>query len=115
MGMDVDLEVRGEPLALPTLADRSAFRIIQESLTNAAKHAPGATVHVTVTYEDDAVTLSVVDDGATQRPTAIAGHGRGLIGMRERAAALSGRLEAGPEGASGYAVRAWLPRDPARR
>ena len=87
----------------------SAYRIVQEALTNALRYAPGSTVGVTVTYGRD-LQLEVRDDGArvngTPPPT---GSGHGIVGMRERAALFGGELEAGPAPGGGFLVRARLP------
>jgi signal transduction histidine kinase len=111
-GMSVDLVIDGEEgRSLSTLVDWSAYRIIQEALTNASKHAPGAHTTVEVRYEADGIVISVVDEGAAtvrgrgQTP----GSGRGLIGMRERVAVLGGEIEIGPNGGAGFGVRARLP------
>jgi signal transduction histidine kinase len=110
-GMSIDLVVDGERSAgVSTLVDWSAYRIIQEALTNAAKHAAGAHVEVSVRYESDAVEISVVDHGAGgARGNGSLGSGRGLIGMRERVAVLGGAIEIGRNGGAGFAVRARLP------
>jgi len=109
--MSVDLVVDGNgERAVATLVDWSGYRIIQEALTNASKHAPRAHTDVRVRYGADAVTISVVDDGAggPARGTA-PGLGRGLIGMRERVAVLGGDIDIGPNAHGGFAVRARLP------
>ena len=106
-GLPVELRFEGEPLALPPGIDLSAYRIVQEALTNALKHAGGARAAVTVRYETGAVELEVRDDGDGSGGGGGTGHG--LIGMRERVALWGGRLDAGrPEG-GGWAVRARLP------
>ena len=110
-GLDATLEVSGEPEELAPGLDMSAYRIVQEALTNALRHAPGAQVGVTVTYGRELV-LEIRDDGART----INGHappkgsGHGLVGMRERAALFGGELEAGPVAGGGFLVRARLPR-----
>ena len=106
--MRVDLVTTGDRPEISTLVDWSAYRIVQEALTNVAKHAPGAAVTVTVRYGDQEVWLSVVDDGA-ESPSTRSGEGRGIIGMRERAVALGGELEVGPVEPRGFAVSARLP------
>ena len=108
-GMQVDLDVKGTNSAVSRLVDRSAFSIVQEALTNIAKHAPDARAKVTITFEADEVLVSVVDDGAGTSPPAHHSEGRGLIGMRERAAALGGELEVGSAGEQGFSVTARLP------
>ena len=110
-GMSVDLVVDGDEARTPsTLVDWSAYRIIQEALTNVTKHASGAHTTVEVRHEPDAVVISVGDDGAGLRGRgASPGSGRGLIGMRERVAVLGGDIEIGPNGGAGFRVRARLP------
>jgi signal transduction histidine kinase len=108
-GIDVALEVEGVPRPLPAGVDLSAYRIVQEALTNVVKHARALRTEVRVRYCSDALELWVVDDGVDS--TAAAGPpGHGLLGMRERVALFGGTLESGarPDGA-GYAVRAVLP------
>jgi signal transduction histidine kinase len=108
--MRVQLVTEGQHQEISTLVDWSAYRIVQEALTNVAKHAPGAAVTVTVRYDEDNVWLSVVDDGwSSPSATERRGVGRGIIGMHERAAVLGGELEAGPVKPRGFAVRARLP------
>ena len=87
----------------------SAYRIVQEALTNALRYAPGSTVGVTVTYGRD-LRLEVRDSGARVNGTApTKGSGHGIVGMRERAALFGGELEAGPAPGGGFVVRARLP------
>ncbi len=108
-GLAVSLAVEGIPEDLPTRVDLSAFRIVQESLTNALRHAgPGARVTVRLGVEHDELRIEVVDDGVG-RSSWTEGSGRGLAGMRERAQLLGGRLEAGPAEEGGFRVRAVLP------
>jgi signal transduction histidine kinase len=99
--------VEGEPEALAPGVDLAAYRVVQEALTNAIKHAGPARVWVTVHYGGHALELEIADDGQTV-PTNGA-HGHGLVGMRERVALYGGDLEAGPRGAGGYAVHARFP------
>jgi signal transduction histidine kinase len=106
-GLAVDLRVLGTACALPPGVDVTAYRIIQEALTNAARHAGPAEVTVSVTYGDEAVEIEVLDTG--QGPTVPVRTGRGLAGMKERVALHAGRIEAGPGPAGGFAVRVWLP------
>jgi signal transduction histidine kinase len=107
-GLDVELAFEGEPRPLPAGVDLSAYRIVQEALTNVIKHARARHTDVRVRYAVDALELSVVDDGAGASGDGAPGHG--LVGMRERVALFGGTLEAGSEGAAGgYAVRAVLP------
>jgi signal transduction histidine kinase len=110
-GMLVEAEVAGPPRPLPPGVDLSAYRIVQEALTNSLKHAGGASAHVLVRYETDAVELEVVDDGPGPPPSdangAAAGHG--LIGMRERVQLFGGELDAGSRAGGGFRVWARLP------
>jgi len=107
-GLAVDVEVRGDPRDLPPAIDLSAYRILQEALTNVLKHAVAARAHVRIAYTPDAIDLEVEDDG--HGPSgAQSGGGRGLTGMRERVALYGGTLDAGPSEAGGYRVRARLP------
>jgi signal transduction histidine kinase len=108
-GTQVELTVRGEPHRLPPGVDLSAYRIVQEALTNARKHAPGARVGLRLSYEEGAVVVEVVDDGPGDAGPPAGGHG--LIGMRERVELFGGTLEAGPRSEGGFGVRALLPLD----
>ncbi|MET8139189.1 histidine kinase [Sphaerisporangium sp. NPDC005288] len=112
-GPDVTKRVTGAPRSLPPGVERAAYRIVQESLTNATKYAPGAPATVTLAYGHDRLTVLVEDGGATA-PGALAGEGggNGIPGMRERATALGGTLTAGPHG-QGFRVEAVLPIPPA--
>jgi signal transduction histidine kinase len=107
-GLDVELQAEGEPIRLPAGVDLSAYRIVQEALTNALKRAGEAKVEVIVRYRAFAVELEVVDNW-TGAPASTNGSGHGLIGMRERVVLYGGVLEAGPRDGGGYAVRARLP------
>ncbi|MEU7004740.1 sensor histidine kinase [Nonomuraea sp. NPDC046570] len=110
-GLDVTLDVLGEPAPLPAGLDLSAYRIIQESLTNTLKHAGPTRAMVTISYPPGELRLEIVDHGPREgRPASAKGGGHGLIGMRERAALFRGTLTAGPLAAGGYSVRAVLPR-----
>ncbi|MBF8191869.1 sensor histidine kinase [Nonomuraea sp. K274] len=98
---------------LPSQVERAAYRIVQESLTNAARHAPGSEVTVRLEYGADELAVRVTDTGATTAPEmSESGSGNGIPGMRERAAALGGTLVAGPlpaPGGTGFQVEARLP------
>jgi signal transduction histidine kinase len=107
-GLPVTLQVNGERRELAEGIELSAYRIIQEALTNALKHAPGARVSVQVRYGHDQLELAVRDDGEATA-TAKDGGGHGLVGMRERVAMYGGSIEAGPEQPGGFAVRVRLP------
>ncbi|HLU71740.1 MAG TPA: sensor histidine kinase [Nonomuraea sp.] len=107
-GLDVTLERDGSR-PLPPQVERAAYRIVQESLTNAARHAPGAAVTVRLGYGARELVIEVTDTGSTTPPElAGEGSGNGIPGMRERAAALGGTLTAGPHG-RGFRVSARLP------
>jgi signal transduction histidine kinase len=110
-GHNVSLDVTGESRDLPPGVDLSAYRIAQEALTNAFKHAPGSTVRVRVDYLAHAVTVAVEDDGARQNPSpqALEGSGHGLVGMRERVRVYDGQFEAGPRERGGFGVKALIP------
>jgi signal transduction histidine kinase len=107
-GLPVELRIEGEPRALPPGVDLSAYRIVQEALTNALKHAGPARARVTVKYAPDQLELEVCDDGAGT-PTRVDGGGHGLVGMRERVAVFGGVLEADRLLEGGYELRATLP------
>jgi signal transduction histidine kinase len=107
-GLPVELTVEGEPRVLPPGVDLTAYRIVQEALTNAHKHAGPAHAHVLLHYESEAVELEVTNDGRIS-PNGGDSVGLGLVGMRERVALYDGTFEAGPRAGGGYAVRARLP------
>ncbi len=113
-GLRVRLEVVGVPRPLPEGLDLSAYRIVQEALSNASRYAPGSEVSVEVRYDEDALRLAVRDSGPHGTPEA-GGGGHGLVGMRERVAMLGGTLSAGPadpaERDGGWSVLAALPYD----
>jgi signal transduction histidine kinase len=114
-GLRVELRVTGDPVELPGGIDLAAYRIVQEALTNALKHSPGARARVTVAWEPNELVLSVEDDGKGPRDDyelGEAGGGHGLVGMRERAAVHGGIVQAGREPDGGFAVRARLPTRP---
>lgn len=107
-GLPVELHLEGEPTALPAGLDLSAYRIVQEAVTNAMRYAGKSRTDVLVRYCPDAVELEISDDGPGL--TVHSGAGHGLAGMRERASLYGGVLEAGPRAERGFAVRARLPR-----
>jgi signal transduction histidine kinase len=114
-GLTVDVEVTGTARPLPAGAELAAYRIIQESLTNVARHAGRVRVTVRVTYEDGCVHVEIDDDGTDRSGGAAAiGTGSGIAGMRERATALGGYLSAGFRPGGGFRVSARLPVGPAR-
>jgi signal transduction histidine kinase len=106
-GLPVEVKVTGEPVPLPPGIDVSAFRIVQEALTNALKHAGPARASVEIRWSDGGVELEIANDGAAEGNGDGTGHG--LIGMQERVALYGGELEAGPRRGGGYTVRARLP------
>jgi signal transduction histidine kinase len=114
-GLEVELAIEGQPHPLPRSVDLSAYRILQEALTNVVKHAAGARTEVKLTYASEALELTVVDHGGTARPPAAneRSDGHGLIGMRERVALFGGTLttHAIP---NGFQVTATLPYAPSR-
>lgn len=107
-GIGVELQLVGEPRTLTPMVDLSAYRIIQEALTNTVKHAGPAKAIVRVDYTSSSLDLEIVDDGRGIGPGEGTG-GNGLIGMRERALLCEGSLDAGPNPGGGFRVRASLP------
>jgi signal transduction histidine kinase len=124
-GVEVRVSLEGRPRRLPAAVDLAAYRVVQESLTNVVRHAAASRAEVTVTHDDDRVVVEVVDDGDgdgngvesasgrqltdSDRQDRRSGGGQGILGMRERARALGGSLEAGPRPGGGFRVRASLP------
>lgn len=114
-GIDLRALIDGDPVGLNGVTDRNAFRIVQESVTNVMKHAPGHRAEVSVTIGPDVVELVVADHpvgpGATgtTEATGVGPSGNGIIGMRERANAVGGELRAGPTPDGGWRVVARLP------
>jgi signal transduction histidine kinase len=106
-GLPVELRIEGEPVQLPAGVDLTAYRLVQEGLTNAIKHARASKADVLVRYTDGTVELSVTDDGSGDGDGGGGGHG--LVGMRERVSVYGGELEAGPRPEGGYSLRARLP------
>jgi signal transduction histidine kinase len=106
-GLPVELHVEGEARTLPPGVDLSAYRIVQEALTNALKHAGPASAQVVVRYRAEEVELEISDDGRGAVDGREGGHG--LVGMRERAALVGGNVESGTDGGRGFTVRARLP------
>jgi signal transduction histidine kinase len=107
-GVGIELAVEGEPRPLEQSVDLSAYRIVQEALTNVVKHAGGAPTTITLGYRPDALELTIADSGNGAPATDTPG-GHGLVGMRERAAMFGGTLSAGPRAGHGFEVRASLP------
>jgi signal transduction histidine kinase len=108
-GLTVALTVTGGRESLPAAVQLSAFRIVQEALTNTLKHAGPAAIQVVVDCSADQVAIRVIDDGVGSHGNGSAPRGHGLIGMRERVALFGGELRAGPRGEGGFEVVARLP------
>jgi signal transduction histidine kinase len=120
-GLPVQLAVTGQPRTLPPGLDLTAYRVVQEALTNAMKHAGPASAVVTLAYREDAVIIDVSDDGRRDHGpgreaslvrtghAGVAGSGRGLLGLSERLSLYGGDLDAGPRPAGGWRVTARLP------
>ncbi len=116
-GLPVELTVEGQPRPLPPGIDLTAYRVIQEALTNALKHAPGARAEVHVRYTDRHLRLEILNTGpsvltgeaAPQTPRSAQTEGRGLLGLRERVAAFGGHLDARRRLGGGFRVRARIP------
>ena len=106
-GLPVELRIEGEPTPLPPGVDLTAYRLVQEGLTNAIKHARASKADVVVLYGDGTVEVSVTDDGPGGGDGGGGGHG--LVGMRERVSVYGGELEAGPRPEGGYSLKARLP------
>ena len=106
-GLPVELRIEGAPKQLPTGVDLTAYRLVQEGLTNALKHARAQQAEVVVRYSDGHVELTVSDDGPGGGGGDKGGHG--LVGMRERVSVYGGELEAGPRPEGGYRLHARLP------
>jgi signal transduction histidine kinase len=111
-GLAVKLQINGTRPPLPAGVDLSAYRIVQEALTNVVKHAGPARAQVVVGYRDHEVTVEVIDDGRGAVAWASDGRvgtGHGLIGMRERVQVFGGDLQTGPRPGGGFRVAARLP------
>ena len=121
-GVSVTVTCSGNPVTLPEGVDLSAYRIVQEALSNAIRHAPGSHVRLHLAYRPDSLALEVRTDAQAPASGAVpvlvasearaTGGGHGLVGMRERATMLGGSLEAGPTGDGGFRVTAVLPVSP---
>jgi signal transduction histidine kinase len=109
-GLDTTLTIEGHRNDLPTTVSRTAYRIIQESLTNITRHATATTASVRIDHQPDTLVIQVDDDG-TATPATTPTSGVGLVGMRERVTALGGHLRAAPRGDGGFTVHAELPLD----
>ncbi|MEU6683637.1 sensor histidine kinase [Streptomyces sp. NPDC046832] len=112
VGREVVTDIRGERRPLPPGVELSAYRIVQEALSNALRHAPGARITVRLTYEPDGLEVEVVNGRPTGPPPPSTGAGHGLLGMRERVAMLGGTMTAHPWHWDGFKVTAFLPDTP---
>ncbi|MET8149209.1 sensor histidine kinase [Actinoplanes sp. NPDC049668] len=110
IGLDATLTIEGQRPDVPAAVDRTVYRIVQESLTNVARHAGAATASVRIDFRPGALAVRVDDDGRAT-PDAAPVPGVGLLGMRERVTALGGRLRTEPRGGGGFTVEAELPVD----
>ncbi len=109
-GLPVEVQIEGRQGDLPAGVDLTAYRLVQEALTNAVKHANAKRAEVLVRYGEDVVELIVTDDGDGVPDEKAESGGHGLVGMRERVAVYGGELHAGPRPEGGYALHARLPR-----
>jgi signal transduction histidine kinase len=109
-GLPVELRVEGEATELPAGVDLTAYRLVQEGLTNALKHARATRAEVVVNYGDSQIEVMVLDDGSGVGNGDGGGHG--LVGMRERVSVYGGELDAGPRPGGGFRLRARLPLAP---
>ena len=105
----LDLAIEGDVIPLPSGLDLAAYRVVQEALTNAVKHAVGALIRVTLDYSPQRLKVDVVDTGGSASSSAATGNGRGLAGLRQRLAVYGGTLSAGPRLTGGYMVSAVIP------
>lgn len=113
-GVPAELTVEGEPRPLTSSLDLTAYRIVQEALTNARKHAPGARVEIAVSWTESELEITVRDDGPGPAANGERGGGHGLVGMRERVRIHCGTLQAGRANGGGFEVVARLPIEDAR-
>jgi signal transduction histidine kinase len=107
-GLEVEVTVQGIRRDLPSAADLAAYRIVQEALTNVARHAGTTAARVQLTYREGELVVEVEDDGHAAQAGEVA-EGNGIVGMRERTLALGGKFSAGPRAEGGFAVRSRLP------
>src|SRR5690606_38324168 len=106
-GVQIEMEINGQPRPLPKGPGLAVYRIVQEALTNVVKHAgPHASCRITLTYGPDSLHVRVVDDGRGAAAAPTDGDGHGIVGMLERVAVYGGTLTAGPARGGGFAVDA---------
>jgi signal transduction histidine kinase len=108
-GVRIGYRVVGEPCRLPVGIDLTAYRVVQEGLTNTVKHAFGAAVEILVEYKPARLILEICDSGGVPGQSASTGGGKGLIGLRERVAVHDGTVESGPRPGGGYRVCVQIP------
>lgn len=108
-GQPVEYVAEGTPGRAAGSAEAAAYRVVQESLTNALKHAHGSPTTVLVRHDDSAITVEVRTEGSGSRPGSTAGSGRGLVGLRERVGVLGGELRADRQPCGGFVVHARIP------
>jgi signal transduction histidine kinase len=108
-GLEATLKVVGDRRDLPAAVDLSAYRIVQEAITNVLKHAQASRVEVTLDYQPSALVIAVSDNGGGASSSDGASAGHGLIGMRERVELFKGELTTGGSTLGGFTVRARLP------
>ena len=108
-GVPIAYRVLGEPRSLPPGLDLTAYRVVQEALTNTVKHASGARVDILVDYKPSRLSLDIADSGGVPGQSAASGNGRGLIGLRERVSVHGGTVSAGPRAHGGYRVQVEIP------
>lgn len=113
-GVSVDYTVAGEPRDVAPGVGLTAYRIVQEALTNTVKHAVGAQATALLTYDDDHLRVEITDTGGTPGASAETGNGRGLIGLRERLTVYGGTLETGPRPGGGFRIAALIPLETAQ-
>ena len=108
-GIEVTLKITGEKRALPAALDLSAYRIVQEAITNVLKHAQASRVEVIIDYQAESLVLTISDNGSGSPDATATSTGHGLIGMRERVELFNGELGATSSSLGGFTVRARLP------
>ena len=108
-GLDLHVTVEGDPAVVPAGVSLSAYRVLQEAITNAAKHAAGSRVDARVSVGEGTVAVHVANGPRARSSAALAGSGAGLVGMQERVEMFGGTFTAGPTGEGGWLLRAMFP------